>query len=86
MVSANSSKPPSSDPLEKKAGRSQRERSKERRPGVQKGRVGRALEWRWWPSPTGSSGSTPWSAPAATTRWRNEVDAGSVPCRSSTSR
>ncbi|MGW1053032.1 IS66 family transposase [Streptomyces sp. NPDC002521] len=42
--STNSSKPPSSDPLEKKAARSQRVRSKDRRPGGQPGRAGRCLE------------------------------------------
>lgn len=44
MDSTNSSKPPSSDGLEKKAARSQRERSKDRRPGGQPGRAGRCLE------------------------------------------
>ncbi|MET7765717.1 IS66 family transposase [Streptomyces sp. NPDC005393] len=42
--STNSSKPPSSDPLEKKATRSQRERSKDRKPGGQPGRAGRSLQ------------------------------------------
>ncbi|WP_353961758.1 DUF6444 domain-containing protein [Streptomyces sp. NBC_01619] len=44
MDSTNSSKPPSSDPLEKKSPRSQRVRSKDRRPGGQPGRAGRCLE------------------------------------------
>ncbi|MGW2895544.1 DUF6444 domain-containing protein [Streptomyces sp. NPDC001212] len=44
MGSTNSSKPPSWDGLEKKATRSQRERSKERRPGGQPGRAGRSLQ------------------------------------------
>jgi transposase len=44
MDSSNSSKPPSSDGLEKKATRSQRERSKDRKPGGQPGRAGRSLQ------------------------------------------
>lgn len=44
MDSTNSSRPPSSDGLEKKATRSQRERSKDRKPGGQPGRAGRCLE------------------------------------------
>lgn len=44
MDSSNSSKPPSLDGLEKKATRSQRVRSKDRKPGGQPGRAGRCLE------------------------------------------
>lgn len=44
MDSTNSSRPPSSDPLEKKSSRSQRVRSKDRKPGGQPGRAGRCLE------------------------------------------
>jgi hypothetical protein len=44
MDSTNSSRPPSSDGLEKKATRSQRVRSKDRKPGGQPGRAGRCLE------------------------------------------
>lgn len=44
MDSTNSSRPPSSDGLEKKATRSQRARSKDRKPGGQRGRAGRCLE------------------------------------------
>lgn len=44
MDSSNSSKPPSSDPVEKKSRRSQRVRSKDRKPGGQPGRAGRSLQ------------------------------------------
>ena len=44
MDSTNSSRPPSSDGLEKKTTRSQRVRSKDRKPGGQPGRAGRCLE------------------------------------------
>lgn len=44
MDSSNSSKPPSSDPPEKKGVRSQRVRSRDRRPGGQSGHAGRSLE------------------------------------------
>jgi transposase len=44
MDSTNSSRPPSSDGLEKKATGSQRVRSKDRKPGGQLGRAGRYLE------------------------------------------
>jgi hypothetical protein len=44
MDSTNSSKPPSSDGWEKEATRSQRLRSKDRRPGGRPGRAGRSLQ------------------------------------------
>ncbi|MGY3205176.1 IS66 family transposase [Streptomyces sp. TE5632] len=44
MDSTNSSKPPSSDPPERKNSRSQRVRSKDRKPGGQPGRAGRSLQ------------------------------------------
>jgi transposase len=44
MDSSNSSKPPSSDGLEKKTPRSQRMRSKDRKPGGQQGRAGCSLQ------------------------------------------
>jgi transposase len=44
VIPTNSSRPPSSDGLEKKATGSQRVRSKDRKPGGQPGRAGRCLE------------------------------------------
>ncbi|MEU2714188.1 DUF6444 domain-containing protein [Streptomyces sp. NPDC007205] len=82
--STDSSRPSSSDGPEKKATRSQRERSKDRNPGGQPGRAGRCLEPSW--SLTVWNGSSRPDAPTATARCPVRRRRVSGRSRSSTSR